>query len=145
LEEKQFSQPSSYQQQQDRDSDREPTTPVVQQSSVVPNISTFTIQDNSNVEEETYYRSPGQQGPASPALDGNVNFSSLDSLMADIGNIVNKDGSDSKGTRSLEKSAQDTNEMKVPKDEPRSPSNKGTESSSVKALFCGLKVMYDMI
>ncbi|KFH70808.1 hypothetical protein MVEG_03656 [Podila verticillata NRRL 6337] len=134
LEEKQFSQPSSYQQQQDRDSDREPTTPVVQQSSVVPNISTFTIQDNSNVEEETYYRSPGQQGPASPAspaLDGNVNFSSLDSLMADIGNIVNKDGSDSKGTKSLEKSAQDTNEMKAPKDELRSPLNQGTGSTTV--------------
>lgn len=120
---------------------------MVQQSSVVPNISTFTIQENSNVEEETYYRSPGQQGPASPAspaLDGNVNFSSLDSLMADIGNIVNKDGSDSKGTKSLEKSAQDTNEMKVPKDEPRSPLNQGTESTSVKILFCGLKIIFSV-
>ncbi|KAG0333843.1 component of the polarisome, partial [Podila horticola] len=131
LEEKQFTQPSlSYQQQQDRDSDREPTTPVVQQSSVVPNISTFTIQDNSNVEEETYYRSPGQQGPASPALDGNVNFSSLDSLMADIGNIVSKDGSDSKGSKPLEKSTQGTSEMTAPKEEPGSPL-KGTEANAV--------------
>ncbi|KAF9313625.1 hypothetical protein BG003_005006 [Podila horticola] len=131
LEEKQFTQPSlSYQQQQDRDSDREPTTPVVQQSSVVPNISTFTIQDNSNVEEETYYRSPGQQGPASPALDGNVNFSSLDSLMADIGNIVSKDGSDSKGSKPLEKSTQDTSEMTAPKEEPGSLL-KGTEANAV--------------
>ncbi|KAF9275838.1 component of the polarisome, partial [Mortierella antarctica] len=130
LEEKQFSQPSSYQQQQDRDSDREPTTPVVQQSSVVPNISTFTIQDNSNAEEETYYRSPGQQGPASPALDGNVNFSSLDSLMADIGNIVSKDGSDPKASKPLEKSTQDTSDMAAPKEELRSPL-KGTEANTV--------------
>jgi len=61
----------------------------------VPNVATFTIQDSSNAEEDdTYYRAPGQ-GPASPAaLEGNVSFASLDSLMADIGNIV-KDGPDS--------------------------------------------------
>ena len=69
---------------------------MVQQSSVVPNMATFTIQDSSNVEEETYYRAPGnqqQQAPVSPsALDGNVNFASLDSLMADLGGMVSKDG-----------------------------------------------------
>lgn len=59
-------------------------------------MATFTIQDNSNAEEEAYYRAPGQQTPATPtALEGNVNFASLDSLMADLGNIVSKDGSDS--------------------------------------------------
>lgn len=107
---------------------------MVQQSSVVPNISTFTIQDNSNAEEETYYRSPGQQGPASPALDGNVNFSSLDSLMADIGNIVSKDGSDPKASKPLEKSTQDTSDMAAPKEELRSPL-KGTEANTVMILF----------
>lgn len=86
------------------------------------------------MEEETYYRSPGQQGPASPALDGNVNFSSLDSLMADIGNIVSKDGSDSKGSKPLEKSTQDTSEMTAPKEEPGSLL-KGTEANAVIILF----------
>ncbi|KAG0213811.1 component of the polarisome [Mortierella sp. GBA30] len=95
LEEKEFlSQPPPPQPQQDRQ-DREPPTPAVQQSSVVPNMATFTIQDSTNAEEETYYRAPGQQTPVTPtALDGSVNFASLDSLMADLGNIVSKDGSD---------------------------------------------------
>ncbi|KAF9354608.1 component of the polarisome [Mortierella sp. NVP85] len=87
LEEKEFlSQPPPSQQE---------STIAIQQSSVVPNVATFTIQDSSNAEEDdTYYRAPGQ-GPASPAaLEGNVSFASLDSLMADIGNIV-KDGPDS--------------------------------------------------
>ncbi|KAG0370049.1 hypothetical protein BC939DRAFT_439854 [Gamsiella multidivaricata] len=96
LEEKEYlSQPSqaSQSQQQDRQ-DREPATPAVHQSSVVPNVATFTIQDgSSNEEEEAYYRSPGQQPPTPSALDGNVNFASLDSLMADLGNIVKKDDS----------------------------------------------------
>ncbi|KAF9193340.1 component of the polarisome [Haplosporangium sp. Z 767] len=98
LEEKEFlSQPPPPQaQQQER---QESNTPVVQQSSVVPNVATFTIQDNSNAEEEAYYRTPGQQTPSTPtALDGNVNYASLDSLMADIGNIVQKDGSDPTNT-----------------------------------------------
>jgi hypothetical protein len=94
-------------------------------------MATFTIQDSSNVEEETYYRSPGQQGPASPtALEGSVNYANLDSLMTDIGQIVGKDGSDaskvtaSGGSKSLEKKS-DTNElMRIPKDqESRSPLN----------------------
>ncbi|KAF9994871.1 component of the polarisome [Entomortierella chlamydospora] len=74
----------------------EPTTPVVQQSSVVPNVATFTIQDSSNNDEDdAYYRSPVQPAPPTPsALEGNVNFASLDSLMADLGNIVSKDGTD---------------------------------------------------
>ncbi|KAG0224838.1 component of the polarisome [Mortierella sp. GBA43] len=78
---------------------QEQSAPVVQQSSVVPNVATFTIQDGSNAEEEdSYYRTPGgQQAPSTPsALEGgNVSFASLDSLMADLGNIVGKDGSES--------------------------------------------------
>ncbi|KAF9975956.1 component of the polarisome [Actinomortierella ambigua] len=74
-------------------SDREPTTPVVQQSNVVPEMATFTIQTSS---DDDYYRSQGSANtlnsggsvPASPtALEGNVTFSSLDSLMADIGSV----------------------------------------------------------
>ncbi|KAG0282423.1 component of the polarisome [Linnemannia gamsii] len=112
--------------------EREAPTPVVQQSSVVPNMATFTIQDNSNVEEETYYRSPGQQAPASPtALEGNVNFASLDSLMTDIGHIVGKDGSDASksaaagGNNKISEKKGDANElMRLPKDqEPRGPLN----------------------
>ncbi|KAG0261584.1 component of the polarisome [Mortierella polycephala] len=95
LEEKEFlSQPPPPPQAQQQER-QESNTPVVQQSSVVPNVATFTIQDSSNAEEEAYYRAPGQQTPSTPtALDGNVNYASLDSLMADIGNIVKKDGSD---------------------------------------------------
>ncbi|KAF9427018.1 component of the polarisome [Entomortierella beljakovae] len=115
LEEKEYqSQPPPQGQSQQ---DREPTTPVVQQSSVVPNVSTFTIQDNSNVEEEdAYYRSPVQQAPPSPtALDGNVNFASLDSLMADLGNIVNKDSSNSKGSGNKDaRSPKDNGSMQLP-------------------------------
>ncbi|KAF9148265.1 hypothetical protein BG015_010006 [Linnemannia schmuckeri] len=112
--------------------EREAPTPVVQQSSVVPNMATFTIQDSSNVEEETYYRSPGQQAPASPtALEGNVNFASLDSLMTDIGHIVGKDGPDANksasagGNNKISDKKADANElMRLPKDqEPRSPLN----------------------
>ncbi|KAK3846769.1 MAG: hypothetical protein J3R72DRAFT_433535 [Linnemannia gamsii] len=111
--------------------EREAATPVVQQSSVVPNMATFTIQDSSNVEEETYYRSPGQQAPSSPtALDGNVNYGSLDSLMTDIGHIVSKDGSDasksvpSGGSKGSEKKLDANELMRLPKDqEPRNPLN----------------------
>lgn len=71
---------------------------------MVPNVATFTIvQDNGNAEEEdSYYRAPGQQAPATPtALEGgNVSFASLDSLMADLGNIVGKDGSEARGSGS---------------------------------------------
>ncbi|KAF9946125.1 component of the polarisome [Mortierella alpina] len=96
LEEKEFlSQPPPPPPQPQQAQQERQETPVVQQSSVVPNMATFTIQDNSNAEEEAYYRAPGQQTPATPtALEGNVNFASLDSLMADLGNIVSKDGSD---------------------------------------------------
>ncbi|KAG0229351.1 component of the polarisome, partial [Actinomortierella wolfii] len=75
-------------------SDREPTTPVVQQSNVVPEMATFTIQ-SLNTSDDDYYRSQGSANPASgnnsvpaspTALEGNVTFSSLDSLMADMSN-----------------------------------------------------------
>ncbi|KAF9109555.1 component of the polarisome [Mortierella sp. AM989] len=108
-------QPPQSQPQQDRES----ATPVVQQSSVVPNVATFTIQDNSNAEEEDgYFRSPVQQSPPTPsALEGNVNFASLDSLMADLGNIVSNDGSGpSRGPAG------------------NSPGNKGSDSNDVIRL-----------
>ncbi|KAI1315071.1 component of the polarisome [Mortierella claussenii] len=113
--------PQSQPQQQDRQ-DREPTTPVVQQSNVVPNVSTFTIQDSSNAEEEeSYYRAPGQQAPPTPsALDGSVNFASLDSLMADLGNDLgngSKDGGDSKDSAAINKAtkgSQDNDLIRLP-------------------------------
>ncbi|KAG9063797.1 component of the polarisome [Linnemannia hyalina] len=132
LEEKEFLSQSPAPAPQLVQQEREAPTPAVQQSSVVPNMATFTIQDSSNVEEETYYRSPGQQAPASPtALEGNVNFASLDSLMTDIGHIVGKDGSDASksasvgGNNKISDKKADANElMRLPKDqEPRSPLN----------------------
>ncbi|KAF9942117.1 component of the polarisome [Modicella reniformis] len=97
LEEKEFlSQPPPNAQSQQQE--RELTTPAVQQSNVVPNVATFTIQDSSNTEEEdSYYRAPGQQqGPPSPSvLEGGLNYSSLDSLMADLSHAVGKDGLES--------------------------------------------------
>ncbi|KAF9198429.1 component of the polarisome [Haplosporangium sp. Z 27] len=119
----QYQSQSQSQSQQDH-KDREPATPVVQQSSVVPNVATFTIQDSSNVEEDdTYYRSPvQQQAPSTPsALDGNVNFASLDSLMADLGNIVSKDGSDpSKGSSNKDSKSTQDDILRLPS-EPKSP------------------------
>ncbi|KAF9913300.1 hypothetical protein EC991_000062 [Linnemannia zychae] len=131
LEEKEFLSQPPAQAPQAAQQEREAATPVVQQSSVVPNMATFTIQDSSNVEEETYYRSPGQQGPPSPAaLEGNVNYASLDSLMTDIGHIVGKDGSEtsksatSGGSKGIENKADANELMRLPKDqEPRSPLN----------------------
>ena len=97
------------------------------------------------MEEETYYRSPGQQAPASPtALEGNVNFASLDSLMTDISHIVGKDGSDASksasvgGNNRISDKKVDANElMRLPKDqEPRSPLNGlGIDSGSVSLFF----------
>ncbi|KAG0235132.1 component of the polarisome [Actinomortierella wolfii] len=89
-------------------SDREPTTPVVQQSNVVPEMATFTIQ-TVNSSEDDYYRSQGSANPvsgtssvpASPtALEGNVTFSSLDSLMADMGNSAKEQPSEDVKTNS---------------------------------------------
>lgn len=100
------------------------------------------------MEEETYYRSPGQQAPASPtALEGNVNFASLDSLMTDIGHIVGKDGSDASksaaagGNNKISEKKGDANElMRLPKDqEPRGPLNGlGIDSGSVSCVFSPL-------
>lgn len=145
LEEKEFLSQPPASAPQPVQQEREAPTPVVHQSSVVPNMATFTIQDSSNVEEETYYRSPGQQAPASPtALEGNVNFASLDSLMTDIGHIVGKDGSDASksasvgGNNKISDKKADANElMRLPKDqEPRSPLNGlGIDSGSVSLFF----------
>ncbi|KAF9921629.1 component of the polarisome [Linnemannia zychae] len=154
LEEKEFlsQPPASIPQaaQQDRQ-EREAATPVVQQSSVVPNVATFTIQDSSNVEDEAYYRSPGQQSPTTPtALEGNVNFASLDSLMTDIGQIVSKDSQDASksastgGTKSLDKKMESSELMKFPKDqEPRSPLN-GLGIDSGSPLTDQMKQEYEI-
>ncbi|KAG0268939.1 component of the polarisome [Actinomortierella ambigua] len=92
-------------------SDREPTTPVVQQSNVVPEMATFTIQTSS---DDDYYRSQGSSNtlngngsaPASPtALEGNVTFSSLDSLMADIGSVPKGQHAEDKGNNMKSASA----------------------------------------
>ncbi|KAF9912665.1 component of the polarisome [Lobosporangium transversale] len=108
--------------------ERESNAPAVQQSSVVPNVATFTIQDSSNVEEDdSYYRSPRQQSPSTPmALEGSVNFASLDSLMADIGHIVSKDGSDAS-------KSSNANANKGAKDTSKGLDSKGSLSAGVNA------------
>jgi len=128
--------PAPVYQERDRQDrhEREPTTPVVQQSNVVPNMATFTIQDSSNVEEETYYRAPGSQQPPQQqvpptALDGNMNFASLDSLMADLGNIV-KD--DTKGSiSSVQDKKQDNELIRLPNETKGSLSGLGIDTNSV--------------